>query len=220
RPDDIAVLNAEDAGSLALASRTPAHVVRFATQNRKPFELIVPGKHNQSNAQAAWAAASQLGVPREPAEAALKDFRGLAHRLELVHESNGVQYFNDSIATVPEAAIAALNSFPPHRVIQIVGGSDKQIPMTAMCGALMERAKAVLCIGQIGKALAATMSGSAPQNSAAVYDCGDLPTAMKLAKQIAIAGDVVLLSPGSASYGEFVNFEERGRTFAKLAKES
>jgi UDP-N-acetylmuramoylalanine--D-glutamate ligase len=217
RPDDIAVLNAEDPGSLAFASQTPAHIVRFGVTDRKPFELLVPGRHNQSNAQAAWAAASQLGVAREDAEAALREFRGLPHRLQLVHESNGVRYFNDSIATIPEAAVAALESFPPHRVVQIVGGYDKGLPMNAMCGALMDRAKAVLCIGATGKKLVELMSPGAVQNAAAVYDCGDLPTAMKLAKQVAAPGDVVLLSTGCASYDQFVNFEERGEVFARLA---
>jgi UDP-N-acetylmuramoylalanine--D-glutamate ligase len=181
---------------------------------------MVPGRHNQSNAQAAWAAASQLGVPREVAEAALREFRGLKHRLELVHESNGVRYFNDSIATIPEAAIAALDSFPPHRVIQIVGGYDKKLPMTAMCAALVERAKAVLCIGELGETLEKTISASTPHsNAAAVYSCGDLETAMKLARQISTKGDIVLLSPGCASYDQFVNFEERGDAFATLARE-
>lgn len=217
RPDDIAVLNAEDPGSLGLAAQTPAHVVRFGVKDRQPFELLVPGKHNQSNAQAAWAAASQLGVSREDAEAALRGFPGLPHRLQLVHESNGVRYYNDSIATIPEAAVAALESFPPHRVVQIVGGYDKGLPTGAMCAALMDRAKAVLCIGATGKKLVEQMSGGAGQNAAAVYDCGDLPTAMKMARQVAAAGDVVLLSTGCASYDQFVNFEERGQAFARLA---
>jgi UDP-N-acetylmuramoylalanine--D-glutamate ligase len=217
RPDDIAVLNAEDSGSMSFARLTPAHVVRFSVTERKPFELIVPGRHNQSNAQAAWAAASQMGVGREDAEAALREFRGLPHRLQLVHESNGVRYFNDSIATIPEAAIAALESFPPHRVVQIVGGYDKGLPMNSMCAALRERAKAVLCIGATGKALSDAMSSDGMQNAAPVYYCGDLQTAMKVARQTAGSGDVVLLSTGCASYDQFVNFEERGETFAKLA---
>lgn len=218
RPDDLAILNAEDPGSIVLAGNTRARVVRFAVANRQPFELIVPGRHNQSNAQAAWAAASQLGVPREDAEAALREFRGLPHRLQLVHESDGVRYFNDSIATIPEAAVAALDAFPPHRVVQIVGGYDKGLPMSGLCAALRERAKAVLCIGATGDALADALFSAGGQSAAAVYRCGDLPTAIKVAKQVAAPGDVVLLSPGCASYDQFVNFEQRGETFAKLAR--
>ena len=100
-------------------------------------------------------------------------------------------------------------------MIQIVGGYDKGLPMIAMCNALVERAKAVLCIGATGN--------NAGRNdvrirrypgAAAVYHCGDLSTAMRWRGKIAAAGDVVLLSPGCASYDQFVNFEKRGELFA------
>jgi UDP-N-acetylmuramoylalanine--D-glutamate ligase len=220
RPDDFAVLCEDDAGSTSFAGATRARVVPYGLGGRRPFELRVPGRHNQLNAQGAFAAAALLGVDWESAQAALRDFRGLPHRLQLVHESEaGVRYYNDSIATVPEAAVAALESFPPKRVIQIVGGYDKGLPLTAMCNALVERAKAVLCIGDTGKKVCGVMSQAALQGGAAVYDCGDLPTAMKMARSIATGGDVVLLSTGCASYDQFTNFEERGETFAKLARE-
>jgi UDP-N-acetylmuramoylalanine--D-glutamate ligase len=218
RPDDFAVVNREDPGSASFAHRTKARVVRFGVEDAPALELTLPGKHNQSNAQAAFAAAGLLGVSHADAQAALRDFRGLPHRLQLVHESNGVRYFNDSIATIPEAAVAALDSFPTRRVIQIVGGYDKGLPMTAMCNALVERAKAALCIGATGGKLVEMISGAPHQGAAAVYDCGDLATAVKIARQIAVPGDVVLLSPGCASYDQFVNFEQRGEAFARLAR--
>lgn len=216
--DDIAVLNEEDPGSAAFAGLTKARVVWYGVRDRRPLEVAMPGRHNQSNAQAAFAAAYELGVGRDDAEEALRTFAGLAHRLQLVHEENGVRYFDDSIATIPEAAVAALDSFPPKRVLQIVGGYDKGLAVTAMCNALIERAKAVLCIGATGAKLAETMSASDSQSGAAVYACGDLETAVKLARQNAAPGDVVLLSPGFASYDQFVNFEKRGEMFAKLAR--
>jgi len=218
RPDDFAVLNEEDPGSWALRTQTQARVVAFGTKDRRPLELILPGKHNQSNAQAAFAAAYVLGIGRDDVEEALRAFPGLPHRLQLVHEQNGVRYFNDSIATIPEAAIAALESFSPKRVIQIVGGYDKGLPLVAMCNALVERAKAVLCIGATGAMIAETLSASADARAAAVYRCGDLATAVGMAKRIATPRDVVLLSPGCASYDQFVNFEQRGDTFARLVR--
>ena len=219
RPDDFAVLCAEDPGSMSFAPATRARVVPYGFTGRRPFDLRVPGRHNQLNAQGAFAAAKLLGVTWDQAHAALRDFRGLPHRLQLVHESEaGVRYYNDSIATVPEAAVAALESFPPKRVIQIVGGHDKGLPLTAMCNALVERAKAVLCIGATGKKIADVMSQAAHQGGAAVYDCGDLDTAMKMARTVATRGDVVLLSTGCASYDQFVNFEQRGELFAELAR--
>lgn len=219
RPDDFAVLCAEDAGSMAFAPLTKARVIPYGVAGRKPFELRVPGPHNQLNAQGAFAAAELLGVNWDAAQSAVRDFPGLPHRLQLVHESDaGVKFYNDSIATVPEAAVAALESFPPKRVIQIVGGYDKGLPLTAMCNALAERAKAVLCVGATGKKIGEVMSQAAHQGGAAVYDCGDLATAMKMAKSVASAGDVVLLSTGCASYDQFTNFEERGDAFAQLAR--
>jgi UDP-N-acetylmuramoylalanine--D-glutamate ligase len=218
RPDDFAVLNEEDPGSISFSNFTPAQIIRFGIRTYRPFELILPGRHNQSNAQAAFAAAHALGIEWDEAQDVLRIFRGLPHRLELVGEFKGAKYFNDSIATIPEAAVAALDSFPSRRVIQIVGGSDKGLPMIAMCNALVERAKAALCIGDTGKTLCRMMSESPHQGAAAVYECGDLPTAMKMAAQISVPGDVVLLSPGCASYDQFVNFQERGETFRRLVK--
>lgn len=220
RPDDFAVLNADDPASAAFAQVTPARVIPFSTAHGVPFDLILPGRHNQSNAQAAFAAAALMGIGRDDAQRAIANFPGLPHRLQLVHESLGIRYFNDSIATIPEAAIAALEAFPSKRVIQIVGGKDKGVPLIALCAALIERAKAVLCIGATGKQIAAILAQSPSQSAANIHDCGDLPTAMRIAPQIAAPGDTILLSPGCASLDQFVNFEERGDLFAKLARET
>ena len=219
RPDDFAVLCEENPAAAEFSKHTKARVVPFGVTGRRPFELLVPGRHNQLNAQGAFAAANLLGVNWDAAQSALRTFRGLPHRLELVHESPaGVRYYNDSIATIPEAAVAALESFPPKRVIQIVGGYDKGLPLTVLCNALVERAKAVLCIGDTGKKLVEMLGQPAIQGAAEVYDCGDLSTAMKMARSAASPGDVVLLSTGCASYDQFTNFQERGERFAELAR--
>jgi UDP-N-acetylmuramoylalanine--D-glutamate ligase len=220
RPDDFLVLNEESSGAMEFASLSKAHAIAYGVDNRRPFSLMIPGRHNQLNAQGAFAAAQLMGIEWDDGQAALIDFPGLPHRLQLVHEANGVRYFNDSIATIPEAAVAALDAFPPKSVIQIVGGSDKQLPLTALCAALCERAKAVLCIGQTGPAIAQLIGESQSAARAPVYQCGDLATAVKLAREIASAGDVVLLSPGCASYDQFANFEQRGEKFGELVLES
>ena len=217
RPDDYAVLNARCAASAQF--QTAATVIPFGGAEFQRFDLKIPGEHNQQNAQAAFAAAQILGVSWEAAQAAIRDVGSLPHRLSLVHEEAGVQYFDDSIATNPDAAVAALNSFPSRKVIQIVGGYDKGLPFTAMCAALVERAKAVLCIGATGETLARMLTDSQYPGAAATYRCGDLATAMKIARQIAVQGDIVLLSTGCASYDQFDNFEKRGDEFARLAKE-
>jgi UDP-N-acetylmuramoylalanine--D-glutamate ligase len=215
KPEDWAVVNGEDAGASAMAAAAVGRVVKYPLTDCKPFELRTPGRHNQLNAQGAFAAAAIAGVTWDQAQAAVRDFPGLPHRLELIHESGGVRWYNDSIATIPGAAVAALDSFPAGKVIQIIGGKDKHLPVDHMCAALAQRAKAICCIGATGPMLAQKLESSHKQ----VHRCGDLASAVRLARQIAASGDVVLLSPGYPSQDQFVNFEQRGHVFAQLARE-
>lgn len=216
RADDLAVIPASSAIARELVQGAASRIVTYGDAEARDFELKIPGAHNQLNAQGAFAAASVLGIAWEDAQAALRDFSGLPHRLQRIGDSNGVAFYNDSIATVPEAAIAALESFPRKTVIQIVGGYDNGASFIALCGALVERAKAVLCIGQTGKKIADILAQSSSQHGAMVYDCGDLQTAIGIAQRIATSGDVVLLSTGCKSYDQFKNFEERGDAFCRL----
>ncbi len=108
RPDDFAVLNARDPLGMELASLTPARIARFGEDGFRPLELALCGEHNQMNAQAAMTAVQVIGVSWESAQAAVRAFPGLPHRLQLIHECDGVRYYNDSIATIPESAIAVL----------------------------------------------------------------------------------------------------------------
>jgi UDP-N-acetylmuramoylalanine--D-glutamate ligase len=213
--DDFAVLNEEDPGTAGFARLAAGKIVLYGMKNRAKFKLLIPGDHNQLNAQGAFTAASIFGADFAQAQQALADFVGLPHRLQLVHESAGVRYYNDSIATIPEAAIAALSSFPSKKVIQIVGGHGN-LPIKALCAALPERAKAVLCIGATGPKIADELEQSVSPSAAATYRCGDLATAVGIAKRIAAAGDIVLLSPGFKSYDQFVNFEQRGDEFVRI----
>jgi UDP-N-acetylmuramoylalanine--D-glutamate ligase len=215
--DDVAVLNETCPKSMELAATAPGRVIKFGIARRWPFEIKVPGVHNQLNAQGAYAAAAALGVTWEDAQAALLAFRPLPHRLEMVHEENGVRYYNDSIATIPEAAIAALNAFPERRVIQIVGGYLKD-EVDDLAAALAGRARVVLGIGEKGPKIAGKVREMARAGVPAVYDCGELGVAVARAKELAREGDVVLLSTGCKSYDQFVNFEQRGEAFTKLAR--
>jgi UDP-N-acetylmuramoylalanine--D-glutamate ligase len=213
KPGDFAVLNPRNEPAMSFARLTAGQVVPVATDVR--FDLKLAGEHNQLNAQTAFTAASLFGVDRATAQQAIADFTGLAHRLELVLESNGIRYINDSISTIPDAAIAALNSFPAGKVIQIVGGSNKKhLPIDAMCAALAQRAKAIVCIGETAGAIA----GQLPKDRTQV--CGTLEIAVAKAKSLALPGDIVLLSPGHPSYDQFTNFESRGAEFARLCRDS
>jgi UDP-N-acetylmuramoylalanine--D-glutamate ligase len=215
-PHDFAVVNEENEFSLSFGQHTQAKVIRYGVAGSKPLTLKIPGKHNQLNAQGALAAAKCVGCTWEDAQDALKDFKGLPHRLELVHEQNGVQWYNDSIATIPQAAVAALDAFKPGTVLQIVGGSDKEIPFDDMASELAQRAKAILTIGKTGPKIAALARINSPK--AAILECQTLENAVNQAKSLAQPGDTVLLSTGCASYDQFTNFEERGEQFAQFAR--
>ncbi len=221
------LLRFQSAGDVAIISHSPladefaattqARVVRVPSNLHKPFRLAIPGEHNQLNAQTAFAAASQLGIDREIAQQAVEDFAGLPHRLQRVHvSSEGAAFFNDSIATIPEAAVAALHAFPPRSVIQIVGGYDKGLDLSALAEALACRAKAVLTIGATGPMIGAAVRMRNDQIE--VTDCGELTAAVSRAKRITTSESIVLLSTGCASYDQFENFEKRGELFAHLAK--
>ena len=217
-PTDFAILNQNDHASQSLAQKTSAAVKWFGPTSAPEFILKIPGIHNQINAQGAFAAASCLGITWQEAQSALEEFQALPHRLELVHEENGVRYYNDSIATIPQAAIAALASFPARKVIQIVGGHLKGLSIIEMAKALATRAKAAICIGEKGPEIAAEIHRNAGPGALIVHQCSDLPCAIPIAKAIAQPGDIVLLSTGCKSYDQFTNFEQRGETFTRLVR--
>ncbi len=174
-------------------------------------KLLIPGAHNRLNAQMAIEACALAGVERHAAAEALGDFRGLPHRLCLVGERGGVRYFDDSKATTPQASLLALGSFPPGVVHLIAGGYDKHADLSPLAQEAAQRARAVYTIGATGPALARAARG---QGSARIEECGTLGQAMRRITQAARPGEVVLLSPGCASWDQFENYEQRGQAFA------
>ena len=213
--DDILILNRSDTVLTSWANEASGKVVWFDPSG-EPFDLTVPGAHNQANAQAAWAAVRPFGVARTDAAAALKTFTGLPHRLQVLGERDGVRYVNDSKCTTPGGAMVALEAFEPRQCVIIVGGYDKGVSFDELGQTLVARAKGVLAIGatagQILMALEQHRQGKAPMAKRA----NDLASAVKAAKELAQPGDVILLSPSCASYDQFDNYEQRGDTFAAL----
>ncbi|MFB3893054.1 MAG: UDP-N-acetylmuramoyl-L-alanine--D-glutamate ligase [Phycisphaerae bacterium] len=187
-------------------------------KSEMPFELAVPGPHNQANAQAAWTAARQLGVDRPTAAGALKGFPGLPHRLAFVCQREGVRYFNDSKCTTPDGAIVAINSFPPRKAIIIAGGSDKHVSFDTLGAVLADKAKAVVAVGQTREQIIAAVEGHRAGPAPVVVRAGDFPSAVAAARGLAAPDDVVLLSPACASYDMFINYEKRGEMFVALVK--
>ena len=182
--------------------------IEFSADDPLPAEPLIRGVHNRENAAAATAAARAAGVPDEQIADALRTFPGVAHRLELVGEVDGVRYVNDSKATNVAAALRALAAYADDPVHLIVGGSRKDEDFAPLAAAIGPNVTSVHAIGETAGELAAAI----PQ----AQEDGDLATA--LAAIAAERGDVVLLSPACASYDQFRDFEERGEEFRRLVK--
>jgi UDP-N-acetylmuramoylalanine--D-glutamate ligase len=149
----------------------------------------------------------------------LRDFPGLPHRLEFVGERAGRRFYNDSKATTPEAAIAALAAFDAERapIVLLAGGHDKGVDLTSFAAAIAARAKAVALMGATADVLADAVARHAPPVVPRLHCAVSFEDAFEWSVAQSSPGDVVLLSPGCASYGWFENYEERGRRFAELA---
>ena len=175
----------------------------------------LPGRHNVANALAAAAACAAAGARPAAMARALAEFRGIEHRLELVCERRGVQFYNDSKATTPESAIAALEAFEGRPVILIAGGYDKHVPLDGFARLIFQKARMAVLLG----ATADQIAGHLEQYSRTGFRwmrVQSLDEAVSKAAANAKAGDVVLLSPACASYGMFANYEERGNKFKEL----
>jgi len=183
----------------------------FANVDELPFG----GTHNHVNALFAAAAARKLGVSVEAIREALLDYGLKPHRMEVVAEVGGVVYVDDSKATNPAAVAAALGGLE-RPVVLILGGSEKHtdfaeiLPHIGLC-------RAVLCQGEAGPRIAGFLEEAGHRGT--VERLGDLRSAVGRAAGVARAGDVVLLSPGCASFDQFAGYAERGEEFARLVRE-
>lgn len=181
-------------------------------------EIVIPGVHNVENYLAATAAVIEF-VDKDVIRRVATTFKGVEHRIELVRELNGIRFYNDSIASSPTRTIAGLNSFK-EKVILIAGGYDKHIPYDVMGKFLVEKVKGLVLIGQtaskIEKSLKDEVESTGKGGDIPVYRCSSLEEAVYTAYDFATEGDVIILSPASASFDMFKNFEERGNLFKEI----
>jgi UDP-N-acetylmuramoylalanine--D-glutamate ligase len=178
--------------------------------------LQLPGRHNLQNAMAAACAAVAIGVPDSAIKEGLATVVPLPHRLEQVAEINGRRFFNDSLATTPESVVVALAAFADP-VILMAGGYDKQVDLSLMADAIAERTKGVALMGQTAADLGELLAKRCPSHL--MRECRSFDEAFGWACSLSSPGDVVLLSPGCASYDWFPNFAARGERFAELVKD-
>lgn len=190
----------------------------FEDSVRLKIPAQLPGVHNALNVAAACCAAWQAGADPESFSATLKTFQPLPHRLQLVAENAGRQFWNDSIATTPESAIMALRVFSG-RAILLAGGYDKGQDLRHFANEIKIRAKAVVLMGKTAESLKSLLDSGDQAATLPAIVAGDFAEAFARAVALSNPGDIVLLSPGCASYGWFRDYRERGELFCQFARE-
>lgn len=244
QPDDYLLLNYDDPGVKAMAQEAPSRVIFFSIEKDlgaggwlRRGELVVSlegmkiaticpaaevrllGRHNLYNVLAASLAAVICGVEARVAGQVARSFRGLPHRLELVRTVSGVSYYNDSIATSPDRAIAAINAFN-RPVVLISGGRDKRLPLDPLAKAIRQRCKAVVLYGEGGELLQEALAKRTAHGEDRLIQrrAHAFERAVETAASLAKVGDVVLLAPGFTSFDQFSSYEERGVRFKELVE--
>jgi UDP-N-acetylmuramoylalanine--D-glutamate ligase len=183
-------------------------------------EVPLQGAHNISNVLLASLAALSAGLSLKDVRSGIKSFSGVPHRLEKIATKNGVTYYNDTTATIPDAALMALRSFS-EPVILIAGGSDKRLDFSLFAKEILSRSKGLILFRGEGtekiiQALRKLLPETERERSFEVVE--SMEKAVEIASRSASSGDVVLLSPGAASFGIFKNEFDRGEQFRKAVE--
>ena len=229
------VLNANNETTASMAKEAKAEVTLFSSKEkptaahachfengvifydgkpvmeRKDIKLV--GMHNVENYMAAISAVWGYADTEDMLDVA-RHFGGVAHRIELITEKNGVKYYNSSIDTSPTRTLAALSSFE-EKLIVIVGGYDKHIPLEPLIAPLAQKAKFTVATGDTGLEVLQKLTANGYPKKQTAY-IGDFDEAIRFAMKTATEGDTVLLSPAAASFDCFSNFEARGNRFRAL----
>jgi UDP-N-acetylmuramoylalanine--D-glutamate ligase len=225
-PDDLALISAADPVGRRAARNFRAETLVVGegsttvrdgqlllrgTRIASEKELRFAGAHNRENALFAAAVTQRLGASIEEIRAGLRAYKLRPHRMEVVAQREGVLYVDDSKATNPAAVAAALAGFE-RPVVLILGGSEKRTDFSEV-RQYLGRCRAVVCQGEAGPRICENLAGS---GLAPVLLAPDLAGAVEEAERLARPGDVVLLSPGCASFDQFAGYAERGEAFARL----
>jgi UDP-N-acetylmuramoylalanine--D-glutamate ligase len=195
-------------------------VVRLAGREQSyPISewLKLPGRHNLSNALAAIGAATQFDVDRQALQTGIEQYEPLPHRLQWIADIAGRSYYNDSLATTPESAIAAVEAFDAPCIL-LAGGYDKHVDLSQLAGVIARNAKAVALMGQTSGTLRDLIGRCTDSTCVLSPELPSFRQAFDWAVSQSSPGDVILLSPGCASYDWFRNFADRGRQFVELVQ--
>jgi UDP-N-acetylmuramoylalanine--D-glutamate ligase len=182
-------------------------------------EIKLPGRHNIYNVMAAIGATHAFGIEVSEIKKAVANFSGISHRLEFVKNFKEVKYYNDTTATIPDAAISSLNCFQ-EPVVLIAGGEDKGLDFSAFGKEIVEKVKKLVLFkgSATEKLLAEIKKNDTGGKFSEVPIVDSMEKALEAASQMAQSGDIVLLSPGATSFGLFLNEFDRGDKF-KIAVE-
>ena len=241
-PDNIAVLSHDDSGSYGLREDVVGNLVWFSADSMvsngaflmgerlmlvgdanpnggaevicEQGDIPLRGEHNLRNVLAACAIAGTAGVGPDKLAKTIRPFQGVEHRLEVVRVVDDVTYVNDSIATAPERVLAALKSYH-EPLVTLLGGADKKLPWDEMLQLAVRKSRHIVAFGGT--------AGDIVEGRLREMDASDLVTrvktldeAVQVARQVAQAGDMVLLSPGGTSYDAYDDFVQRGIHFREL----
>ena len=180
-------------------------------------DIKIPDMHNVENYMAAISAVWGL-VTVENIQNVAKNFGGVAHRAEFVRELNGVRYYNDSIASSPTRTASGTLSLYDEKIIIIAGGYDKHIPYEPLGPVICDKVKTLILLGDTAEKIkeAVVNSENYSNNNPEIIMVNNMDEAVKTAYNLAKEGDIVSMSPASASFGLYKNFEERGNHFKEL----
>ncbi len=244
-PGDTAILSQDDQGAWGLVDYLQGDLITFgmtrpprgrrgtflqdgwitlwdreSTQKLLPIDLVkLRGRHNLLNVLAACAIVSAAEIPADAMQAGVENFKGVAHRLEFVRSWGGADWYNDSIATAPERAIASISAFD-EPIVLLVGGRDKDLPWEELAAIVRQRIDHLVIFGEASDVISHAMVNEKHEKRPySTTVCQGLKEAVKAAAEVVEPGDVVLLAPGGTSFDEFIDFAERGEYFRKWVKE-
>lgn len=178
----------------------------------------MPGKHNRSNVAAALTVVRRAGFRLDAPVASLSSYQSLPHRLQVLGECDGICWINDSISSTPVATSAALEALAGRSIVLLIGGLDRGLDWSPYLGDfLAHRPKAVVAMPDNGADVIGKLESLGLSCPAGHHIVRNLQEAVERARQLTVAGDLVLLSPGAPSFPRFVDFQHRGKEFARLA---
>src|SRR3990170_2650906 len=239
-PGDVAVLNYSNQVTRDLASGLAARALFFSGRQEPPddgsflrdgtvvwrmegvetsilptCEVPLRGEHNLENVVAAVATAGACGIEPAAMAQSIRAFRPVPHRLEFVTRIDGVDYYNDSIATTPERTLAAMRAFQEPLVL-LLGGREKHLPLEEMAREACRRCQAVVFFGEAAPLLEGAVRAAGGGGAPELRRVDKLSEAVEAARETARPGQVVLLAPACTSFDAYDNFEQRGEEFRRL----